>query len=579
MTAKLTPSLRLRNAQDFLENLVGHPITPPAGATSGSHDVDRSHYMFIGRTKEWPTVAATPGVEAVSELSPPTPTNTIADERETRDHIIALKKVRDVDASLCIKRFDWDASGNTIYKPYDVHDSDLFNHPTPAEIAAANANGGYDAGSFWVITDEYHIFKCLSNGNGKKSTAKPILPTGDPYICTLEDGYSWKYLATVSQFQTQYFLTNQWLPVKKLTAADTSNQWNVQSHAVDGSIDSYILKNAGTGYVNTHTGAFESVSGNTAQLDSSASTELNAYYDCAVWILGVTGQAAGPYQVTAYDGDTRTITITREGWTANDVWTVLAGTSYQILPRAIISGNGVGAKAKVFVDAVNQKISSVVPTFSGSGYTYATVEIVGGKSTSGTLASVVAEIAPKGGHGSDIERELNACYVMLTSRLVYDDLSGDFPLANDYRQVGLVRDVQTLASGSPLANALTLRATSGLRLSSVSAGTGGPFAPDELITGTAGGVTAHGRVVSFEPDGDGTSNATLYYYQDFSTDYVPFEAGMQIVSTPSLANANVVSLVVPEVDRLSGDLLYIDNRRSVLRAPNQTEVIRAVIKF
>lgn len=564
MTAKLTPNLRLRNAQDFLENLVNHPITPPFTSADGSHAVDRNHYIFIGRTKPWPTSLYTNPV--VSETSPPTPKNTLDEEMETRDHMIALKKVRIADATLAVKRHNWDSSGLTIYAPYDSSDPDLLNRPTQDEVQAANRDGSYRAGSHYVVTDDYHVFKCLSNGNGRKSTIKPVLPSNASYTVASTDGYVWKYLCTLTQFQVQYFLTNQWLPVKTLKVQDDSNQWRVQGAAVDGALESFNIVDAGSGYTNTLSGTLESASTSTATLPISISPSPvdNAYAGCHIWITGGAGLSSGPFVITSYSASSRSISI-------SGTWSVDSSTSFEILPRVIIRGNGSGATAKAFVDSSSQKVSRVVAVSGGSGYTYATAEVVGG--TTGSNAKIEAEISPRGGHGADIERELNACYVMLTARLPYDDGSNDFPLSNDYRQVGLIRNVEKPTGD--LANSLTLRASRGLRLSNVSL----TFQPDEEITGSNGTVVAKAKVIAAIA-GATAGDVTIHYYQDADTGYVPFQDGMRVDGTFG-ASGSVQSggVVVPEINKLSGDVLYIDNRRAILRAPNQTEILRAVIKF
>ena len=571
MTAKLTPNARLRNARDFLENLVNHPITPPQTSADGTHQVDRNHYLFIGRTKEWPTNLTSNPV--VSEYSPPTPQVTFAEELAIRDHMIGLKKIRDVDATLVVRRFNWDSSGQTIYYPYDIEDPELLNHPTPEEIQAANVNGSYRAGSHYVVTEDYHIFKCLSNGNGAKSTIKPELPEeGTSYVfSSATDGYVWKYLATITNFQTQYFLTNQWLPVETLTEEGETKQWAVQQSAASGTVNSYLLKSQGNGYINVLSGSFSAATSNSATLPEAAERSLTdgAYNNCHVWLVGGATPPSGPYLITNYVASTRTITI-------DGTWSAAVNTQFEILPRAIVSGNGSGASAKVLVDASTNKVKQVIPVNVGSGYSYATIQIVGG--TTGVAANATPQIAPVGGHGRDIERELGACFVMLTARLPYDDSSNDFPLSNDYRQVGLIRDVKSYSNS--LANASTLRASRGFSLTGVSVGPGGAFQPDELIVGFGGGPTAQGRIIAII-NGPGPSDATIHYYQDSSTGYVQFEGGMVVTGSVTNATGNIPEngLLNPEIDKMSGDILYIDNRRSILRAPNQTEILRAVIKF
>lgn len=567
MTAKITHNLRLRNAQDFIENLVNHPITAPKTAADGSHKVDRNHYIFIGRTKEWPSnLLADP---VVSETSPPTPQNTLTEELEAREHLIALKKIKDADATLALRRFNWDS--NTVYAPYDVTDGDLINHPTQSEIIAATSDGSYYAGSHYVLTDEFHIFKCLNNGNGAKSSFKPILPSSPPYTVSYPDGYVWKYMASVSPMQAQNFLTNQWIPIKTLKEADESTQWMVQTTAINGALDSYLIPHGGSGYIYTYTGTLETADATSAVLpdDGRASAVDGAYTGSHVWITGGDGFPSGPFVVNSYLAATRKITIDSE-------WEVGAGTTVEILPRVIITGNGAGAKAKAVVDTLTQKIVQIVPISVGEGYTTVSAQVVGG--TRGSPAIVAPQIAPLGGHGSDIERELNASYVMLMTRLPFDESVEDFPLSNDYRQIGIIRDVRTLTGA--IANSETLRASQGLKLANVSNGPGGAFQPDDLIVGLGDTKIARARVVAIIK-GQLANEVTLHLYQDSSTGYETFDEDMTITGSLTGATGTVAAggKLSPEIDRLSGDILYIDNRRAVLRAPNQTEILRAVIKF
>ena len=557
MTAKLTPHLRLRNAQDFIENLA-----------EGSHTAGRNHYIFIGRTKEWDLNLTSDPI--VSETSPPTPTNTLEEEMTSRDHMIALKKVRDVDSTLVVKRFNWDSSGNTIYAQYDTSDPDLANHPTQEDVQIGN-NAGYRAGSHYVITEDYNVFKCLSNGNGAKSTVKPTVPNNPSDLINSIDGYVWKYLFSLSNFQTQYFLTNQWIPVKKLTENNQTKQWDVQTSAVDGAIDSYIIRDGGSNYVNVLSGTLDSATSTTGTLPDVEERSLtdNAYVGCHIWITGGTGFPSGPFVITAYNAATRAITISGS-------WSVGEGTAFEILPRVIVSGSGSGATAKALVDETTKRVKQIIRISGGSNYSHATVSLTGG--TTGTTATVSAQISPIGGHGADVERELNACYVMLTARLAYDDGSQDFPLSNDYRQIGLVRDVKT--TNGQLCDSLTLRASKALRLTGVTVTGFSTFQPDEQIAGPAGDSTARGKVIAVIP-GSGATDATIHYYQDATTGYVPFQDGMSISGAVSGATADVAGggVIAPEIDKLSGDILYIDNRRAILRAPNQTEILRTVIKF
>ena len=101
----------------------------------------------------------------------------------------------------------------------------------------------------YVKTAARHVFKCLSNNNGARSSFEPEIDVGgslpqNPYIETA-DGYKWKYMYTISVGEMEKFSEETdiqwWMPVK-------SNNI-VTSSTVDGRIDIIKIFNGGTGYL------------------------------------------------------------------------------------------------------------------------------------------------------------------------------------------------------------------------------------------------------------------------------------------------------------------------------------------
>ena len=85
-----------------------------------------------------------------------------------------------------------------------------------------------------------------------------------------------------------------------------------------------------------------------------------------------------------------------------------------------IKGDGRGAKATIVVNA-DSKIESISITNGGSGYTYGTVDYVGGGIPTGSTAPVFnVIIPPTDGHGFDIYSELGAFNVLTYSRFEND---------------------------------------------------------------------------------------------------------------------------------------------------------------
>lgn len=588
MTAIIKNRFRIQNAKDFLENLIGHPRTSPLGTSVtvtqqpngdpittedemadslefslGSHARDRNLYLFIGQPSPWPN-----NPPAIGDLNPPLPLDTIEEEARIWESMLGCKKVTEIFGSLVVPRHDWDATGETVYKPFDDRDPQLFYHPTPAEIADGNANG-YTAGSMYIITDEFHVFKCLDNNRGAKSTDKPQKPLSAPFqFNSSVDGYRWKYMTTVTPAQTVRFLTDRWLPVVTLKDDDGSTQWLVQQAALSnsGAIETMLIDSPGSGYSNVFDGLIDSaVDATHFILPVGASVVDNAYNGTQLHIIGGTG-AGAIRNIISYVGATREIEV--------DAAVTLDATSdFQILPQLVISGNGSGAIAKPIVETTpgptQYQIIGITILASGSGYTFASATISGAGGV-GAVARPV--LSGPTGHGADIEQELGAFFAMVNSRLQYNEGVGDFPISNDYRQLGLIRDLKNL-DGS-LAFDETRIATKKISLTGIS----GSFNPDDTITGTIGTDVAVAKVLDFIPGAPG--EGTISFFQNEVTGTADFLDGMALTG-PSGSGTLLISGAVTdaEIKKFDGQILYVENRRPILRAPDLIEDIKAIVEF
>ena len=131
-------------------------------------------------------------------------------------------------------------------------------------------------------------------------------------------------------------------------------------------------------------------------------------------------------------------------------------------------------------------------------------------------------------------------------------------------------------------------------------GASADFIPDEQISQTVTGGTAKGTCVSWTLDSGSTTAGVLKYIQtnDAHTDggvVRAFESsGANAVGgAASAASGNVDTgysnsllgstfssgLANPEIENDSGDVIYIENRRLITRAPDQIEDIKLVIEF
>jgi hypothetical protein len=182
-------------------------------------DNNTNIYLVIAKPTEWS-----------NEAAPEVPLDHNKYRNEFWRNTIAGKKITANDIRLAVRRVDWVA--NTVYTQYTDDDVDLYDK------------------DFYIITDEYKVFKCLYNNNGTPSTSKPTYTTPDAKS-TEADGYIWKYMFTLPTADIVRFLTPDWIPIKTLEVDNGELQWEVQQAATYGAIDIINLVTAGNGYSNT----------------------------------------------------------------------------------------------------------------------------------------------------------------------------------------------------------------------------------------------------------------------------------------------------------------------------------------
>ncbi len=94
-----------------------------------------------------------------------------------------------------------------------------------------------------VLTSAFDVYKCISNNNNSKSLIKPSNNISE--IVTYSDGYSWKFLYSLNNYQIENFLTIDKVPVN---FTDNQEIATTERYAVPGSIDYVTVDNKGSGY-------------------------------------------------------------------------------------------------------------------------------------------------------------------------------------------------------------------------------------------------------------------------------------------------------------------------------------------
>ena len=312
----------------------------------------------------------------------------------------------------------------------------------------------------------------------------------------------------------------------------------------------------------------------------------------------------------AVDGSIKIVTITNAG--------VAIGTAGATYTKVPIKGNGSGAECTVTINSASE-VSNITVSSQGSGYTYGSVDLIGGGVPTGTTRPEMdVIISPPGGHGSNIYNELGAYNVLLYSRIENDNENPDFITENQIARVGVVCNPQAFESTSLLSGDKAT-AVGGLRLSGAGYSSA-TFTNDSYFTQTiATGSTAVGRVVNYNQ-----TTGVLKYWQDkslagFNTVGTAVtepqygfklnaftaspDSGGSLTITPSTGSDlgidtsfTGLSTVInnrtyylgqdftdgigsPEVKKYSGKIIYVDNRPSITRSSNQKEDIKVILQF
>jgi len=452
-----------------------------------------------------------------SDSSPPTPSTGPEDEFRAWNSMLGAKLISSSDVKRSIPRRNW--ANGTVY--------DMYRHDYSSSNTSTSGSSDLFDSTFYFMTSDYRVYKVLDNNAGAAFSGSE--PTSESTSPVASGGYVIKYMYTISTSDFAKFGTTDFIPV----ATDST----VSAAATDGKIESLVIT-AGSGY--TDGTYYAAVYGDGTNQGTSSG---------AIVRITVSSGAIVSFGLTA-----GTDTTIHSGGAAYTFGYVNLGDDY------------------IFSDS---SLSSSASLGSGSG---GAIEVI---------------ISPKNGHGNDAVGELGGHYVMTATTLTQGE-GDDFTTANDFRSVGIVVDPTNFGT-STVATATTRRQTYIVKLDTSS----GTFEADEVITQTSTGAV--GKVVEWD-----SSLSLLYYQQEefknFGTNsttggYVAFSGTNEITGgsssatgttagtteTVTLANANTVTLTSgyanPELAADSGNIIYLENRKPIQRASDQTEDIKVIIEF
>ena len=581
MAAIITSKFRFHNAEQFKESF--------------SEAAPTNYYMFIGR----PSAFAS-GTTGGSDSAPPTPVDNRRSEAFHWDDMLAAKKIDSTGVTHAIPRRDLDVSGATTYDMYKPNYS-------ASNTANSGATSLFDS-TFYFMTSAYRVYKVLENkNNGAWTAAEPTSTSAAPFTT---GGYTIKYMFTLSTTQVQNFLTPDFIPtlitaesgngladgrldiVKVTTAGVAQNAgsaWGVAADrdvvnvpvrgdgtgalvtvtiggtdgTADGTVTACAITSNGSGYTHgTITSADIIEQYNIQQSDALTFPVTAPVFEVIIGPDGGHGtnparELGGHFcltdvklaQTEAFDfsvvNDFRQIGIVRSPFSYGTTSNFTGSTARQTYAIKLASNSGtfsVDEKISQTIAAVSIASAtvsgSVITVNTSAAHKLATGQMV--KITNGTFAGG-ATTGHQGTHHITVTDSDTFTFTVSTSRTPTGSFTVGSAAYTTFQPQAIV--VEWDATNKILfyvQNSYDNQGTDATHKQKI------PFSGNSTITGA-------------------TSNAT----------------GVPDVSSSATVNNTVfvAGYANPELQPDSGDVIYIENRKPISRASDQTEDVKLVVEF
>lgn len=276
-------------------------------------------------------------------------------------------------------------------------------------------------------------------------------------------------------------------------------------------------------------------------------------------------------QATALKGQILGIEVTNGGSGYTSAPVTIRGNGVNGFATATISG---GAITKIDMDSHG---------YIGLGRNYDYAEVIIGGNGSGAKARAI--IGPPDGIGADPRDDLKTSSLMFNIKPNGIQAStkfpgGDFVVDGRFRQIGLLKNP---LQGDSASNGVRFDLTSGRTLRALRDSNVADFSAlvgSEIVDGSTPPVKAFIDDIADDSASmvKGT-NTLLLYHQNDSTGFgtFPITAGSPINVTVGGITRSIDSDLPPQVNPYSGELLYVENRASILRDASQQEDIKVII--
>ena len=448
------------------------------------------------------------------------------------------KKLANSNIVPVIRNIPWTA--NTVYTRYD--NTQNISNSNFYVIVSPTIPGG-----------AYNIYKCIDNNSGAPSLYAPDQQQASSF--TKSDGYTWRYITSITSASYNSFSTTQCVPVTPNTTIQSG------ASAYRG-VEVIPVVSGGNGYSTYNSGTILSNPDQyTIQISTSANTSQDFYSKSSVYIYNIASSTSQLIRISRYfSNSSGNWAILSSPANTNNIEPSI--TQYIISPTVNISTNGnIPPKAYSVVNTSSNSIQSIVIIDPGSGVTWANANIVA-NNTFGSGANLYCIVPPPGGHGSNPASELY-CQGLGLSITISNNESNTISTNLSYNRIGLLKNPYYSANGVKSTTPFTSNTFSSLLYCNTSGGIA--YTVGDTVIGSVS--NSSGIVVS-----SNSSVLTLTGDQAFvNAEYITSVS----TSISSQININKFS------DIYTGDIrpLYVQNISDVTRSNTQSESFKLVIQI
>lgn len=539
MKSIITKDFGITNAENF-ESMVSLPLSRV--------------YVMVGRTSLWPN---TTNPSTLDDAVIQTPYDTTSYKNQIFNDGVIIKRITSSDIQPVIPRVDW--ANNEVYVAYD-QTANLFTKVLDTAVTGGTVNVG--SGLLNTI-----------NANGINfTTSTPSLSVGS----IIKIGEERKEIINLNSsalvvntvFGSAYSTAN--LFKTTTTTTQYSNKFYVRN--TQDQIFKCLFNNGG---IASNTMPTISIGG---ELPENPYVETADGYKWKYMYTIPTG-LKNKFFTDKYMPvlrDSIVFSNSKDG-RIDIVKIIDGGSGYYggttVSNYSIVEVEGDGTLADITVDVVDGVITDINIVNGGNNYTTATLTLNDPiKQQIGNTANLQAVIGPQYGHGFDAARELGASSLMVSVDFS-GDVGGVLPVDADaedtVRQFALIKDVKLKTEAFATSSVYPMYTKIFVSNPPVEFDNNA-----EVYVGNSYETAVFkATVVHF----DSASNVLYLNNLIGDLDLVENEAVRQNGSPSSFAKAFTV--VRPDINIFSGEILYIENRNKIIRNPSQTETLKLVVEF